>query len=162
LARVAGFGEALEAYHYTRSDPEGSGTEAALRRALESASKTSGDIGLLHLHGTGTDVNDRSEYVACRKVFGERLGSIPACSTKSATGHTFGAAGALNAVFSIVSMHENFVPATLNTTEIDPAFAGLHIDTSVRAVEGIAAVATSALGFGGESSVLILSRAERE
>jgi 3-oxoacyl-(acyl-carrier-protein) synthase len=157
MARIAGFGEALEAYHYTRSDPQGAGTEAALRRALDNAGMTPRNIGLLHLHGTGTEANDRSEYFACLKVFGDRLPSVPACSTKSMTGHTFGAAGALNAVFSVIALRHRVVPPTLNTVNIDPEFTGLNISTELRDAHGLSVVASGALGFGGESSALILS-----
>jgi len=162
LARLAGYGEALEAYHYTRSDPRGSGTEAALRKALTSAGAGPDAIGAIHLHGTGTEANDRSEYVACRSVFGDRLAFIPACSTKSATGHTFGAAGALNAVLSIISICERIIPATLFSENIDPEFAGLSISTRVRETSVVEMIASSALGFGGEASVVIIARAPED
>ncbi len=158
LARIAGFGEALEAYHYTRADPEGSGLAASFRKALQSAGISPHEVGHLHLHGTGTHANDRSEYVACRKVFGEKLAAIPACSTKPLTGHTFGAAGAVNAVFSIVSIRDRFVPATRFCTNMDPEFEGLELPSQPQDRPGLCTVASSALGFGGEASVLIFSK----
>jgi 3-oxoacyl-[acyl-carrier-protein] synthase II len=159
LVALSGFGEALEAYHYTRSTPQGSGLVFAMRRALDSAGLQPDNIMCLHLHGTGTEANDRSEFKACSAVFGDRLASVPACSTKGATGHTFGAAGALNAVFAAISIIHGIIPATLNTERIDPEFRELNISASVRQAGNMSAVACSALGFGGESSVLILSKA---
>ncbi|MBD3390658.1 MAG: hypothetical protein GF418_01420 [Chitinivibrionales bacterium] len=160
LAKIAGFGEALEAYHYTRADPAGTGVTGALRDALSSSGMQASAIDHVHMHGTGTRANDRSEFVACRSVFGEHLKDIPACSTKPMTGHTFGAAGAINAVFVVTSLARGLVPATLYCENQDPEFAALRLLRVPERVPGLATVASCALGFGGEASVLIFSKAD--
>ena len=159
LAAVKGFGEALEAYHYTRADPEGSGVSAALHNAMAGAGMSAGDIGHVHAHGTGTAANDRSEYMACRRVFGDRLRSIPVCSTKPLTGHTFGASGAVNAVFCIESTRQGVVPATRNFENIDHEFEDLRIAPHPLHVPSLATVASCSLGFGGEASVVLFGKA---
>jgi 3-oxoacyl-[acyl-carrier-protein] synthase-1 len=160
LAVLAGYGEALEAYHYTLSDPAGSGPESAIRKALAIAGLLPEVVDHIHLHGTGTEANDRSEYTACFKIFGKKLSSVPACSTKSATGHTFGAAGAINAVFAVISLLNGTVPATLNTQTVDPEFENLNISGIPCSGLNLKTVVTTALGFGGESSAMVFKKAE--
>jgi 3-oxoacyl-(acyl-carrier-protein) synthase len=161
LARLTGFGDALDAYHHTRAHPEGLGLQKAMTAALTAAGSGVEEIDHVHLHGTGTVANDASEYQAYKTVFGNRLSGIPACSTKSMTGHTFGAAGAIGAVFSIISLQWGLVPPTLFLENKDPAFSDLNaVQTSVARPE-IRMVMCTALGFGGESFALILSKAGR-
>ncbi len=159
LAVVEGFGEALDAYHHTRSHPEGDGLVSATRKALTHAKADIGAVDHVHLHGTGTQANDFSEYHACRRLFGERLPRVAACSTKSMTGHTFGGAGALSAAFCVLSLGSGVVPPTVNLAERDPAFEGLAL--SATAVEGVEMkrVLSLALGFGGEAFALVLRAA---
>jgi 3-oxoacyl-[acyl-carrier-protein] synthase II len=159
LARLASFGEALEAYHYTRADPSGGGLAAAFAKALDRAHITAAQLDHIHMHGTATQANDRSEYMACRTVLGERLRDVPVCSTKSMTGHTFGASAAVNAVFSILSISEGLVPATLFCEEPDPEFVGLSVSAIPLRGEGLDTVASCSLGFGGEASVLVFTKA---
>ena len=160
LAKIAGFGEALEAYHYTRADPEGTGIANALGKALLSAQMSPESIDHIHSHGTGTPANDRSEYVAFKKVFGNKLKDIAVCSTKPLTGHAFGAAGAINALFSIISIAEQFIPATLFCENADSEFVDLTLCTKTTAASKLTAIASCALGFGGEASVCIISKVE--
>jgi 3-oxoacyl-[acyl-carrier-protein] synthase II len=158
LAVVEGFGEALDAYHHTRSHPEGEGLVQAARKALAGASAKPDAIDHAHLHGTGTQANDQSEYHACRRLFGPRLPHVPVCSTKSMTGHTFGGAGALSAAFCVLSLMHGTVPATAFLENRDPEFEGLAV--SSRPVEGLTLkrVLSLALGFGGEAFALVLRK----
>jgi 3-oxoacyl-(acyl-carrier-protein) synthase len=162
LARIEGFGEALDAYHHTRAHPEGAGLVAAARKALAQAGIGPRDIGHAHLHGTGTQANDASEYGALKALFGDELPGLPVCSTKSMTGHTFGGAGALSAAFCLLTLEQGLVPPTLNLSNLDPAFAGLNIAAHCRSIEKPRHVMSLALGFGGEAFALVLGRVARE
>jgi 3-oxoacyl-[acyl-carrier-protein] synthase II len=158
LAHVNGFGEALEAFHHTKSNPDGSGISAALLRAIDGASWPANSLDHVHLHGTATVFNDLSEYNAVKAVFGSRLADLPVCSTKSMTGHTLGAAGAISAVFAVLSLSAGIVPPTLNHETLDPQFAELSISATPRA-RRIARAATTSLGFGGEVACLLFEKA---
>jgi 3-oxoacyl-[acyl-carrier-protein] synthase II len=160
LARITGFGSALDAYHHTAAHPEGQGLAAAITGALQSAGLTHHTIDHVHLHGTGTQVNDSAEYHAMKKVFAERLPRIPVCSTKSMTGHTFGASGAINAVFACISLRENCVPGTLFCDDRDPAFADLNIAPLPVTTGPLSNIVSTSLGFGGEAFALIISKVD--
>ena len=161
LARLSGYGEALEAYHQTRADPAGAGVAAALGKALEQAGIAPEELACIHLHGTATRANDTSEHGALSSVLGQHLERTPVCSTKPMTGHTFGAAGAVSAIFALLSLRDGLTPATLNLTRLDPALSGLS--ASARPVELSAArhVACTTLGFGGECFALVLSAVDQ-
>lgn len=160
IAKLTGFGDSLDAYHHTRAHPEGEGLVTAIDKALKAAELTSDQIDHLHLHGTGTVVNDISEYRALSTIFGENLSSIPACSTKPMTGHTFGASGALNVIFSILSIKKGIIPATLYHENLDNNFVGLQILRRPQEKSEIKAVLSTALGFGGEAFALILEKVD--
>lgn len=159
LAKIIGFGDALDAYHFTAAHPEGAGLVTAIREALNTAGKTPVDINHIHLHGTGTRVNDNSEYNALKTVFGNNLNEIPACSSKSMTGHTFGASGGLSTVFSIIAMLESIAPATLFHDERDTAFEDIQILKEPKSDCKIDTVLSNSLGFGGEAFALVLTKA---
>jgi len=160
LGKIEGFGQALESYHHTRAHPEGRGLATAMERALLQAGVTADAVDHIHCHGTGTDADDLSEYMACRRVFGDKLAGKPACSTKSMTGHTFGAAAAINAGFSLISIRTGVVPGTLFYSEPDPEFAGLSVRAESVTLPAIRRVLTMALGFGGEAFALCIGTAE--
>lgn len=158
LAYVKGFGEALEAFHYTRSNPDGSGIAAALNTAMARASWAAETMDHVHLHGTATVVNDLSEYNALKTVFADRLKDVPVCSTKSMTGHTLGAAGGVSAVLTVLSLEAGLVPATLFHEVIDPQFIGLSVAAHPRRIV-LSRAAVTSLGFGGEVACLLFERA---
>jgi len=157
LARIAGFGSALEAFHYTKSDPEGKGIATAIRGALDMARIRPEDIDHIHAHGTATVINVTSEYNGFRSVFGERLCDIPVCSTKSMTGHTFGAAGAIATIFAIASITHSVIPPTLFHMEKDPVFADLTVG-SEPIYKKVNRVLCVTLGFGGEAAAVIIEK----
>ncbi len=161
LARIEGFGGVLEGYHHTRADPEGSGVAVAMRKALDMAGVGSETVDHIHLHGTATPANDLSEYNGCSTVFGRRLPEIPVCSTKSMTGHTYGAAGALSGGFSVLSLQTGIVPPTLFHEHLDERFVGLSVSSSPISCD-LNRVLTVSLGFGGEAFALVLSRVAAE
>ena len=160
LAKITGFGDALDAYHHTRAHPEGEGLIAAIKGAMHCAGVTPASLDHVHLHGTGTIVNDTSEFKALSAVFGNSLSSVPACSTKPMTGHTFGASGALNAVFSILSIHNNIIPATRFHENLDDSFTGLRLFNTPQKLPEITTVLSTSLGFGGEAFALIIEKAD--
>lgn len=158
LAKIVGFGDAFDAYHHTRAHPEGQGLITAITKALKTANLSPGDIDHIHSHGTGTAVNDNSEYMACKNIFSDHLSNIPLCSTKPMTGHTFGASGAFNAIFSLLSIKKNLIPATLFHKNLDPAFNDLMISNKPQMRSGIRNVLSTSLGFGGEAFALIITK----
>jgi 3-oxoacyl-(acyl-carrier-protein) synthase len=155
VVKISGYGNALEAYHYTKSDPEGSGIAAAIRKALDNANLRADQIDHIHAHGTATVFNDITEYNGFVNVFGDRLKDIPVCSSKSMLGHTYGAAGAISAVFAVMSIINGIVPATINCNDPDPLFANLNISDKPRNCI-IKKVLSVSLGFGGECAALVL------
>lgn len=155
LAKITGYGTALEAFHYTKSNPDGKGIVAAINKALTMADITPAQIDHIHAHGTATVFNDISEYNGFLHVFGERLKDIPVCSTKSMTGHTFGAAGAIAVIFAMLSINNGIVPATLFSGNVDPAFEKIRI-LDKPAYTKIKRVLCTSLGFGGEVAAVVV------
>jgi 3-oxoacyl-[acyl-carrier-protein] synthase-1 len=151
---LLGVGESSDAYHMSAPHPEGLGARRAMRAALASAVLDPGDIDYINLHGTGTPSNDRSESHAVTSVFGP---TTPCSSTKGATGHTLGAAGALEAVISALAVKNGFMPGGVHTSTIDPTLTALYIRDNRRA--SIRRVMSNSFGFGGTNCSLILGRA---
>jgi 3-oxoacyl-[acyl-carrier-protein] synthase-1 len=151
---LLGVGESSDAYHMSAPHPEGLGARRAMRAALASAVLDPGDIDYINLHGTGTPSNDRSESHAVTSVFGP---TTPCSSTKGATGHTLGAAGALEAVISALAVKNGFMPGGVHTSTIDPTLTALYIRDNRRA--SIRRVMSNSFGFGGTNCSLIFGSA---
>jgi 3-oxoacyl-[acyl-carrier-protein] synthase I len=151
---LLGIGESSDAYHMSAPHPEGLGARRAMQAALASAALESGDIDYINLHGTGTPSNDRSESQAVTGVFGP---TTPCSSTKAATGHTLGAAGALEAVISALAVKNGFMPGGIHTSTIDPTLTAHYIRDNRRAP--LARVLSNSFGFGGTNCSLIFGRA---
>src|SRR5881227_570428 len=151
---LLGVGESSDAYHMSAPHPEGRGARAAMLAALETAALDPSDIEYINLHGTGTPSNDEAESRAVAGVLGTQ---VPASSTKGATGHTLGAAGALEAVICALALRHGLMPAGVNTNEVDPALA-VHYLLENRAAP-LARVMSNSFGFGGSNCCLILGRA---
>ncbi|MBM3296456.1 MAG: beta-ketoacyl-[acyl-carrier-protein] synthase family protein [Candidatus Aminicenantes bacterium] len=150
LAEVEGYGSSLDAYHVTAPHPEGSGLESALRRAL--GDRNPAEVGFVNAHGTATDSNDKVEGRTLARVFGP---GITVVGTKPYTGHTLGAAGALEAVFTVQGLLTGCLPATLGFSEPDPEC----VVVPTRAATSVArtlAVSTS-LAFGGHNAALLIA-----
>ena len=151
---LLGAGESSDAYHMSAPHPEGRGARAAMLKALEAAALEPCDIQYLNLHGTGTPSNDEAEARAVAAVLGP---AVPASSTKGATGHTLGAAGALEAVICALALRHGLMPAGVNTTAVDPALAVHYLrDNRAAALER---VMSNSFGFGGSNCCLIFGRA---
>lgn len=151
-ARIIGYGTACDAYHFTAPRPDARGLIAALDNALAENSTDIARIGFVNAHGTGTRDNDRMEMT----VFKEKLPGIPFLSTKGYTGHTLGAAGALEAVFTIASLNRGAIPGSKGFSEPDPDF-GISPVTAPRQIDEPVAISQS-VAFGGNNTVLIFSR----
>jgi 3-oxoacyl-[acyl-carrier-protein] synthase-1 len=153
LGWLLGVGESNDGHHMSTPHPEGAGAIAAMRAALDDARLAAADIDYLNLHGTATPSNDAAEALAVAAVFGA---ITPCSSTKGATGHTLGAAGALEAVISALAIEHGFMPGGINTVEVDAAL-GLNYLTTTRA-SAPARVLSNSFGFGGTNCSLLLGR----
>jgi len=152
---LLGVGESSDAYHMSAPHPEGLGAKRAMQAALAAASLEPGDIDYINLHGTGTPSNDRSESQAVTSIFGP---TTPCSSTKGATGHTLGAAGALEAIISALSIKNGLMPGGVHTTRIDPTLTAHYIKENRRAP--VRRVLSNSFGFGGTNCSLIFGAAE--
>lgn len=153
-AELAGGSVTSDSYHITAPDPEGSGAARAVLAALAQAGATPDDVSHINAHATSTPVGDIAEYNALYRVFGERVKSIPVSATKASTGHLLGGTGALEAVFTILALHERTAPPTINLDNQDEAIP-LDVVTSPRALgDGPLLAISNSFGFGGHNSVV--------
>ncbi|MCQ3929234.1 MAG: beta-ketoacyl-[acyl-carrier-protein] synthase II [Chloroflexi bacterium] len=157
LAELVGYAATADAFHVTAPLENGEGAVMAMKRALKDANLTIDDIDYLNAHGTSTPLNDASETRALKTVFGERAYDLAISSTKSVTGHLMGAAGAVEAVLSVKSLLENFVPPTINQFTPDPG-CDLNYTPNVGKAHQIDYVMSNSFGFGGHNAVLIFGR----
>jgi 3-oxoacyl-[acyl-carrier-protein] synthase II len=156
-AELAGWGATGDAFHLTAPDKEGAGCARAMAAAMERAGASRGEVGYVNAHATGTAAGDAAEALAVRAV----LGDAPLlASTKGATGHLLGAAGALEAVFTVLSLKEGVVPPTFGLEEPDPACPGRHVLGAAACVDVDAALSNS-MGFGGTNASLLFRRVSR-
>ncbi len=156
LAELAGFGATTDAYHMTQPHPEGDGAVRAMRGACEDAGVEPAAVGYVNAHGTSTLPNDRIETLALKRLFGEKV--PPVSSTKSMTGHTLGAAGALEAVICIQALNQETLPPTINQEHPDPDCDLDYVPNQARAA-AIEIVMTNSFGFGGHNASLVFRRA---
>ncbi|QEE61365.1 beta-ketoacyl-[acyl-carrier-protein] synthase family protein [Salinibacterium sp. dk2585] len=152
-AELAGGAVTSDSHHITAPDPMGSGAARAVATALEQAGATPDDVDHINAHATSTPVGDVAEYNALLRIFGDRTGSIPVSATKASTGHLLGGTGALEAIFTILAIHERTAPPTINLTEQDPEIP-LDVVTSPRDLgEGPLLAISNSFGFGGHNAV---------
>ena len=151
---LAGWGESSDAHHMSAPHPEGRGSRAAVQQALAQAGLAPADIGYINLHGTATPANDTAEGAAVAAIFGA---GVPCSSTKGMTGHTLGAAGALEAVVSALALQHRLLPPSVGTQQVDPAIP-VQVVLQPQAVPDLRHVLSNSFGFGGSNASLILSR----
>jgi 3-oxoacyl-[acyl-carrier-protein] synthase II len=152
-AELAGGAVTSDSYHITAPDPEGSAAARAMIEALEQAGAARTDVTHVNAHATSTPVGDIAEYRALARVFGDHLPNIAVSATKAATGHLLGGTGALEAIFTVLALHERTAPPTINLTEQDPQIP-LDVVTSPRSLGAAPLVALSnSFGFGGHNAV---------
>jgi 3-oxoacyl-[acyl-carrier-protein] synthase II len=158
LAEIVGYGATADAIHITLPAPGGAGAVRAIRRALEKAGLSVDDVEMVNAHATSTPEGDPRELEAIKTLFGERAGQVSVTANKSMLGHTLGAAGAIEAISTIMSIRTGLVPPTINLEDPDPVAAGLDLTPNeVRRREMDVAVSNS-FGFGGQNSALVIRR----
>ncbi len=155
LAVLKGFGTTCDAYNTALPEPDGRWAAAAIEEALRDAQVNADDIGYINAHGTSTQVNDRVETTAIRRVFGDR--SVPVSSSKSMIGHTLGAAGAIEAAATVLAVHDGILPPTINHETKDPECDLDVVPNEAREVN-IDVAASNAFGFGGQNAVLVFAK----
>lgn len=156
-AEVAGYGLSGDAYHMTAPSPDGTGAVLCMQQALADARLHPDSVDHINAHGTSTPLNDVSETMAIKKVFGERAYKIPVSATKSMTGHLLGGAGAVEAVISILSLINNVAPPTINYETPDPECDLDYVPNQARQVP-IDVVMSNSFGFGGTNAVLVFKK----
>ena len=159
LGVVEGCGEVADGFHRTRSSPDGKPIIACMRNALVDAGLAPEDVGYINAHGTGTPENDRMEWIGTTAVFGERAGSIPMSSNKSMIGHSLTAAGAVEAIFTVLTIRHGLLPPTINYDIPDPLLPADCVPNVARTTSVRHAISNS-FGFGGQNVCLVLGAAE--
>jgi len=154
LGYVLGCGEKGDGFHRTRSSPDGMPAITAIRQALEDAGVAPEDIDYINAHGTSTPENDKMEAMSCTAVFGERMANLPISSNKSMIGHTLTAAGAVEAVMSLLTLATGRIPPTINYQVPDPAIP-LDVVPNVARDAKVNYVLSNSFGFGGQNTCLV-------
>ena len=148
-AEVIGYGSTCDAHHITAPDPEAAGSSKAFKDAAVNI--TDDDVIYINAHGTSTPLNDKTETLAIKKAFGDRAYDISISSTKSMTGHMLGAAGAAEAIASVLALYNSFIPPTIGYKEKDPE-CDLNYTPNTAVKKNITAALSSSLGFGGHNA----------
>jgi 3-oxoacyl-[acyl-carrier-protein] synthase II len=152
-AEIVGYGATGDAYHITAPAPEGEGGARAMKMALNDGDLKPEDIDYINAHGTSTEYNDKFETYAIKTVFGEHAYKLAVSSTKSMTGHLLGAAGGVEAIFTVLAINENILPPTINLETPDPECDLDYVPNEARQREIKAAISNS-LGFGGHNATI--------
>ncbi len=156
-AELVGYGRTADAYHMTAPDPEGAGAARAMANALADATLTPEQVSYINAHGTSTELNDKIETLAIKKVFKEHAKRVAVSSTKSMTGHMIGAAGGVEAIISCLAITHDAMPPTINYEHPDPACDLDYIPNHARKAPVEVALSNS-LGFGGHNATLIFRK----
>jgi len=157
LGEVIGYGATADAHHVTAPAEGGEGIVRAMRMALEDAGLSPADVSYINAHGTSTQANDSAESAAIKTTFGKRAYEIAVSSTKSMTGHTLGAAGAIEAIFCLLGMRDGVLPPTINQENPDPVCDLDYVPNTARKAKFDVAMSNS-MGFGGHNASLVLRR----
>jgi 3-oxoacyl-[acyl-carrier-protein] synthase II len=158
LAEIVGYGATADASHITLPAPGGAGAVRAIRRALQKAGLGVDDVEMVNAHATSTPEGDPRELEAIKTLFGERAGQVSVTANKSMLGHTLGAAGAIEAVSTIMSLRTGLIPPTINLEDPDPAAEGLDLTPNKVRRREIDVAVSNSFGFGGQNSALVIRR----
>ncbi len=156
---IVGYGYSADAYHITAPDPDGGGVQLSMNNALNAAGIEPEDVDHINMHGTSTPLGDIAETNSIKKVFGEHAYTINLNSTKSMTGHTLGAAGAIESVAALLAIYHGIVPPTINIDNQDPE-CDLNYTANKAVVRDIRYALNNAFGFGGHNSTLVFKKYE--
>ena len=158
-AELVGYGYTGDAYHITAPSPEGDGAVRCMRMAIKDAKLKPEDVEYINAHGTSTPLNDFTETLAVKTVFGDHAKKIPISATKSMTGHLLGAAGSTEAIFAILAIRDGIMPPTINYEEPDPQ-CDLDYVPNVARRKSINVAMSNAFGFGGTNATLVFKKFE--
>ncbi|THE11190.1 beta-ketoacyl-[acyl-carrier-protein] synthase II [Bacillus timonensis] len=156
-AEIVGYGATGDAHHITAPAPGGEGGARAMRQAIADAGLTPSDVDYINAHGTSTDYNDKFETAAIKEVFADHAYKVAISSTKSMTGHLLGAAGGVEAIFSILAIKEGIIPPTINYETPDPECDLDYVPNKARKQEVNVALSNS-LGFGGHNATILFKK----
>jgi 3-oxoacyl-[acyl-carrier-protein] synthase II len=152
---IEGCGELADSFHRTRSSPDGKPISGCVRNAIADAGLTADDIDYINAHGTGTPENDKMEYLGVSTVLGERIKDVPISSNKSMIGHTLSAAGAVEAIFTLLTIEHQLIPPTINYALPDPAIP-LDVVPNVARSARVRHALSNSFGFGGQNVSLVM------
>jgi 3-oxoacyl-[acyl-carrier-protein] synthase II len=158
-AELVGYGYTGDAYHITAPSPDGDGAVRCMKMAIKDAGITPEGVDYINAHGTSTPLNDLTETLAIKKVFGGHAKKVPISATKSMTGHLLGAAGSTEAIFTVLSIRDGIMPPTINYEEPDPQ-CDLDYVPNVARRKPIRTAMSNAFGFGGTNATLIFKKFE--
>jgi len=158
-AEFAGFGMSGDAHHITAPPEDGEGARLAMANAIRDSRLNPGDIQYINAHATSTELGDRAETIAIKRCFGDHAAKLAVSSTKSMTGHLLGAAGAIEAIFSVLALRDQVVPPTINLDNPDPACDLDYVPHTARPMP-LKAVLSNSFGFGGTNGSLIFRTLE--
>ena len=158
-AELIGYGYTGDAYHITAPSPDGDGAVRCMRMAIKDAGLKPEDVDHINAHGTSTPLNDLTETIAIKRVFGDYAKKIPISATKSMTGHLLGAAGSTEAIFTVLAIRDGIMPPTLNYEEPDPQ-CDLDYVPNVSRRKSLRIAMSNAFGFGGTNATLIFKKFE--
>ena len=156
---VIGYAATGDAYHMTAPAPDGEGAARCMRLALKDAGLAPTDVDYINAHGTSTEYNDANETKAIKTVFGEQAAKVAVSSTKSMTGHLLGAAGAVEGVYSVLTLYHGIIPPTINYENPDPECDLDYVPNKARKAD-VQVVLSNSFGFGGTNACVIFRRAE--
>jgi len=154
LAEIIGYGASADAYHVTQPVEDGEGAARAMQMAIDRAGLNANEIDYINAHGTSTPLNDKTETLAIKTVFGDNAYHIPISSTKSMIGHLIGGAGAVEATICIMAIQHGLIPPTINLTHPDPECDLDYVPNVARRAK-VTTVLSNSFGFGGHNSVLV-------
>ena len=157
LAEMSGYGASSDAHHVTQPHPDGEGAARAMKWAIEDAGITPDKVDYVNAHGTSTPLNDKYETIAMKRMYGDHAYNLAISSTKSMTGHLLGAAGAIEAAFTVLAIKNDIVPPTINIENPDPDCDLNYIPNTAKK-QPVNAAMSNSLGFGGHNASLVFER----
>ena len=157
LAEMSGYGASSDAHHVTQPHPDGEGAARAMKWAIEDAGITPDKVDYINAHGTSTPLNDKYETIAMKRMYGDHAYNLAISSTKSMTGHLLGAAGAIEAAFTVLAIKNDIVPPTINIENPDPD-CDLNYTPNTAKKQPVNVAMSNSLGFGGHNASLVFER----